>query len=56
MAADEGASDLRYAETAQDVKNKRDLRLLRQTGMTAGEHHAKLVVFDRIWPEEFLDD
>ena len=55
MAADEGARDLVYAEAAEDVENERDLRLLCQARLAAGEHHPKHVVFDRIGCKEFFD-
>jgi hypothetical protein len=41
MAADEGAGDLGDTEPAQDVEDERDLRLLGQARLAAGEHHAK---------------
>src|SRR5262245_48464391 len=44
-----------YAEAAQDVEHKRDLRFLNKPGVAAGEHHAKLIVFDRVCAEKFLD-
>src|SRR5215831_5320586 len=55
MAADEGARDLVYAEAAEDVENERDLRLLCQTRLAAGEHHPKQIVFNRIGCKELFD-
>ena len=39
--------DLVHAEPAQDVKDQRDLRLLREPRMTARKHHPEQVVTDR---------
>src|SRR5215831_2095924 len=54
-AADEGARDLVYAEAAEDVENERDLRLLCQARLAAGEHHPKQVIFDRVGCKELFD-
>jgi hypothetical protein len=40
------AGNLVDTKPAQDVQDKHDLRLCRQTRMATGEHHAELVVFD----------
>lgn len=54
-AANKRSGNLAYAETTQDVEDKRHLRLLRQARMAAREHHAKLVVPDGMSREEFLE-
>jgi hypothetical protein len=55
MAADEGARDLVCAEAAQDVENERDLHLLCQARLAAGEHHTKQIVFDCVGCKELFD-
>src|SRR5215831_11139571 len=55
VAADEGARDLVYAEAPQDVENERNLCLLGQARLAAGEHHAKEVVLDRVRRKELFD-
>ena len=55
VAADERAGDFAHAEAAQDVEHERDLRLLGQPRMAAGEHHAQLIVFDRVSSKELFD-
>src|SRR4030095_16033228 len=40
----------------QDVQHQRDLRFFRKPGMAAGEHHAQLIVFDRVCSEKLRDD
>jgi hypothetical protein len=55
VGADERARDLAHAESAQGVQNQRDLRLLGQPRMAAGEHHAKQVVFDCVRCKEFFN-
>src|SRR6516225_479088 len=51
VAADEGVGNLIDTEAAQDVKNECDLRLYRQTRITAGKHHAQQVILDFVGPE-----
>ena len=48
VTAHERIRDFIYAKPAQDVQHERDLRFLRKPRMAAGEHHAKLIVFDRV--------
>src|ERR1700688_174131 len=55
IRADESVRNFAYAEAAQDMKNECDLRLLSKLGMAAREHHAQLIVLDRVWFEEFID-
>src|SRR5262249_51745555 len=54
------ARDLVYAEAAEDVENERDLRLLCQARLAAGEHHPKQIVFalprDPIAPSELMEN
>ncbi len=56
VAAQERTRDLPHAEAAQDVEDQSDLGRLAQPGMAAGEHHAELIVLDRVRSEELLDD
>ena len=55
-AAHERIRDFMDAKAAQDVQHERDLRLLRKPRMAAGEHHAKLIVFDRVCSKKLLDN
>jgi len=45
-----------FLRWTQGVENPRDLRLLGQPRMAAGEHHAQQVVFDCVRGKEFIDD
>jgi hypothetical protein len=38
------------------MEHKSDLRFLGKPRITAGEHHAKLIVFDRVCAKKLLDD
>ena len=38
------------------MEHERDLRFLRKPRMAAGEHHPKLIVFDRVRSKQLLDD
>jgi hypothetical protein len=51
VTAHERIRDFIYAKPAQDVQHERDLRFLGKPGMAAGEHHPKLIVFDRFGPK-----
>jgi len=52
----ESAGYLVNAESAQDVQDKHDLRLLRQARMATGEHHAELIVLDGSVGKRFFYD
>src|SRR3984957_1516528 len=56
MAAHESAGDFIYAEPAKNIQNERYLRLLRQAGVAAGEHHAHLIVLHLVRPKQFVYD
>ena len=55
MIAHKRAGYFIHAEAAQNMQHQRHLRLLGQSRMAAGEHHAQLIVFDRVRREEFFD-
>src|SRR5215468_1445726 len=55
LTAHERTGHFAYAKTAQDVKHESDLRFLRKPGIATREHHAKLIVFDRVCSEKLLD-
>src|SRR5262249_29580761 len=56
IGGDEGARNLMNAEAAQDVKYEHDLRFLRQSRMTTGEHHPELLVMNRIVAKHLSND
>src|SRR5215469_339926 len=47
MTADKCTGNFAHRKTTQKMKNERDLPLFRNSRMTAREHHAKHIVFDR---------
>jgi len=55
LTADESARNLTHAEAAKDVQHQRDPRVFTQPRMTAGEHHPKLIVLDRVRVEHLVD-
>ena len=55
-AGEERVRDLLGAEAAEDVEDERELRLLGQARMAAGEHHSQLLVADRGRREGLVDE
>ena len=55
-AAEERARDLVRAEAAQDVEDECHLHVLRQSRITAREHHPQLLVVDGVRGEGLVDE